>query len=95
MSGIQDRRARFTTVIAIRWGAHVDTVSGSIEGIIAEKMCGEGGFGYDPVFIPDGYQMTFAEMSSEEKNAISHRRKAIDRACRVVEGGRSIEILSD
>ncbi|MBQ4400481.1 MAG: non-canonical purine NTP pyrophosphatase, partial [Alphaproteobacteria bacterium] len=44
-----------------------------------EKMCGDGGFGYDPVFIPDGYDCSFAQMSKEEKNKISHRGRAMQK----------------
>ena len=50
---------------------------GIMEGQIARKKAGKGGFGYDPVFIPDGYDVTAAEITEEEKNAISHRGKAL------------------
>jgi XTP/dITP diphosphohydrolase len=55
-------------------------LEGTVEGYIAEKPRGRGGFGYDPVFIPCGYERTFAEMTLEEKNRLSHRAQALQRA---------------
>ncbi|MBO7286362.1 MAG: non-canonical purine NTP pyrophosphatase, partial [Alistipes sp.] len=52
-------------------------VEGIVEGVIADKESGSEGFGYDPLFIPDGYTRTFADMTAEEKNAISHRGRAV------------------
>lgn len=71
-----DRRARFRTVIALHLDGNLHTFEGIVEGKIIHEKRGEKGFGYDPIFIPDGYDNTFAEMSLNEKNMISHRAKA-------------------
>ncbi len=77
LDGVADRRARFRTVVALAFpdGDYV-TAEGSIEGRIAEERRGDTGFGYDPVFEVGG--RTFAEMSSEEKNLLSHRARALE-----------------
>jgi XTP/dITP diphosphohydrolase len=72
------RRARFRCVLAIaRRGKLIDTVEGTVEGNIAEEPRGEGGFGYDPIFVPAGFDHTFAEMPPELKNQLSHRARAV------------------
>jgi XTP/dITP diphosphohydrolase len=72
------RRARFRCVLAVaRDGQILATVEGVIEGKIAERPSGSHGFGYDPVFIPDGFEETFAELPEQLKNNISHRANAI------------------
>ena len=71
-----DRRARFRTVIALHLDGNLHTFEGIVEGKIIHEKRGEKGFGYDPIFVPDGYDITFAEMSLNEKNMISHRAKA-------------------
>lgn len=71
-----DRKAQFRTVIALLEGYAEKRFEGIITGKIAYERHGNGGFGYDKVFVPDGFESTFAEMTSEEKNAISHRAKA-------------------
>jgi len=71
-----DRRARFRTVIALHLYGNLHTFEGIVEGKIIHEKRGEKGFGYDPIFVPDGYDITFAEMSLNEKNMISHRAKA-------------------
>ncbi|MES2514077.1 MAG: non-canonical purine NTP diphosphatase [Bacteroidota bacterium] len=77
LSGKENRNAHFKTAIALVIGSKEYLFEGIINGkIIAEKK-GTDGFGYDPVFIPDGYTETFAQMSSETKNAISHRSIAV------------------
>jgi XTP/dITP diphosphohydrolase len=74
------RSARFRCVIALaRSGDVVGTFEGLVEGEIVDPPRGTGGFGYDPVFQPTGFEKTFAEMASESKNQISHRAKAITR----------------
>lgn len=79
MNGVADRRARFRTVIALLRGGRLQTADGIVSGRIASEPAGEGGFGYDSVFIPDdGDGRTFAQMSDDEKNAISHRRRALE-----------------
>ena len=76
LSEIKDRRARFRTVISLIVGGKELLFEGVAEGVILEARRGSGGFGYDPIFLPEGYDRTFAELSPEEKNIISHRGKA-------------------
>ncbi|KAF0194833.1 MAG: RdgB/HAM1 family non-canonical purine NTP pyrophosphatase [Bacteroidetes bacterium] len=73
LTGQLSRRARFRTVISLVTDDNEILFDGIINGIIINERRGSKGFGYDPVFIPDGYQQTFAEMSPELKNTISHR----------------------
>ncbi len=72
-----DRQARFRTVIALMLEGKLYTFEGILEGRIAREKSGMQGFGYDPVFIPQGYDKTLAEISLDEKNAISHRGTAM------------------
>jgi len=74
-----DRRARFVCVVAIASadGAVLNVSEGTCEGTITFAPRGAGGFGYDPLFIPDGYNQTFAELPAEVKNQISHRARAV------------------
>ena len=71
------RRARFRTSVTLILNGVKHFCDGHMEGQIARKKAGKGGFGYDPVFIPDGYDVTAAEITEEQKNAISHRGKAL------------------
>lgn len=71
------RAARFVTVIALKLPDGVHYFEGEIRGTITTETRGQEGFGYDPIFIPEGSTRTFAEMSKEEKNAISHRGRAV------------------
>lgn len=77
MTGIRDRRARFRTVISLYLHATQYFFEGVVEGKITTAPIGTKGFGYDPIFVPDGYDQSFAEMSLAEKNSISHRSIAI------------------
>ena len=79
LEGKENRKARFRTVIALILGSEKYFFEGVAEGKIIDEKRGKGGFWYDPVFIPDGYKQTFAEMSFEQKNRISHRAKAINK----------------
>jgi len=79
LKGVADRSARFRTVIALIRGEEEILFEGIVNGVITEAPCGNNGFGYDPIFIPDGYAVTFAEMSAAEKNEISHRAMAIEK----------------
>lgn len=79
LKGVADRRARFRTVIALIEGDEEKLIDGVVEGYITESPSGVNGFGYDPVFRPEGYDVTFAEMGSHEKNKISHRGRAVSR----------------
>jgi len=77
----QERTARFRCVIAIAFpDGRVETTEGTCEGRVGFAPKGSAGFGYDPLFIPDGFDMTFAELSPEVKNSISHRGKALQKA---------------
>lgn len=76
MDGVTNRKARFRTVIVLILGDKQYFFNGQVEGNIIREMRGSEGFGYDPVFMPDGYQITFAEMPLSEKNKISHRAVA-------------------
>jgi XTP/dITP diphosphohydrolase len=77
LEGVQDRSARFRTVIAFVDGTTRGTFEGIIRGSITTEPLGSGGFGYDPVFVPEGHSRTFAQMDPAEKNAISHRAQAV------------------
>jgi XTP/dITP diphosphohydrolase len=72
-----NRKARFRTVISLVWNGNEHFFEGTVEGSIRTAASGTAGFGYDPIFQPDGYNITFAEMSLAEKNKISHRAKAV------------------
>lgn len=76
LAGVANRRARFRTVIALVTGEEEHLFDGVIYGNISKERHGEGGFGYDKVFRPEGSERTFAEMAAEEKNAVSHRARA-------------------
>ena len=77
LAGCENRKVRFRTVIALIVDGKEYLFEGRVEGTIATEPHGEGGFGYDPLFVPEGSQLTFAEMSSEAKNKISHRGRAV------------------
>ncbi len=73
-----NRNARFRTIIALIIGKETYQFEGKIEGQIIKEAKGDTGFGYDPIFVPDGYNETFAQLGSEIKNKISHRAKAVN-----------------
>ena len=77
LEGVEDRKARFRTVIALIYDNSEYLFEGKVEGEIIKMRRGAGGFGYDPVFIAEGYDMTFAEIPLSEKNKISHRAMAM------------------
>ena len=79
LKGITNRKARFRTVISLIIDGKQKLFDGVCEGQIIYQKRGENGFGYDPVFVPDGSFHTFAEMNTHEKNRFSHRRKATDK----------------
>ncbi|HEX5113228.1 MAG TPA: RdgB/HAM1 family non-canonical purine NTP pyrophosphatase [Saprospiraceae bacterium] len=79
LNGIENRKARFRTVISLLIDGKEVLFEGVCEGAIGYDKKGEGGFGYDPIFIPVGSVHTFAEMKIEEKNKFSHRKKATDK----------------
>jgi XTP/dITP diphosphohydrolase len=77
LSNQHNRKARFRTVVSLIWEEKEYLFEGICEGLITEDQKGLEGFGYDPIFIPDDGSKTFAEMTMEEKNSFSHRKKAI------------------
>lgn len=77
LNNIKNRNARFKTVIALSYKGEILTFEGVCEGVISNEIQGDGGFGYDPIFKPYGINKTFAELSFDEKNKISHRAIAI------------------
>lgn len=77
MKGQTDRRAYYQAVICLVWEGEVHYFEGFCHGTITEEPRGKKGFGYDPVFIPDGYDKTFAELPTEIKNKLSHRGEAM------------------
>ncbi len=79
LEGREDRRARFRTVIALIRDGEEHLFEGIVEGRIVDRETGCEGFGYDPLFVPDGYDRTFAEMTPDQKNAVSHRGRAVRR----------------
>ena len=91
LKGVTDRRARFVCVIAIAVnGEVIETFEGEVRGRIIDEPRGANGFGYDPIFVPDGSEKTFAELSQEEKNRISHRAAAFRKAAEFVEDEMSV-----
>ena len=77
LNGSTNRKAQLRTVICLLWNKEVFYFEGICKGTIAETMHGAEGFGYDPIFIPEGSNKSFAEMTMEEKNKFSHRQKAV------------------
>lgn len=79
LSDQEDRSARFHTVIALHMNGEEHLFEGIVEGTIRTALCGENGFGYDPIFEPENCGKTFAEMTMDEKNQFSHRARAFDK----------------
>ena len=86
MRGQANRKAAFRTVIALNLGGQQHCFEGRCDGQITEAQRGTDGFGYDPIFQPDGYDHTFAEMGHEVKNAISHRGRATQKLIEFLKG---------
>ena len=87
LTGVTDRRANFTCAIALVDPSGAEhTAVGRCFGRIAETPSGAAGFGYDPLFVPDGHDVSFADLSADEKNAISHRGRALEEARKVIGG---------
>ncbi|PTX19641.1 XTP/dITP diphosphohydrolase [Pontibacter mucosus] len=89
LQGQENRRARFRTSITLILDGQQHQFEGIVTGSIATEWKGDKGFGYDPVFIPEGHDRTFAQMSAEEKNAISHRGRATQELVRFL---KSLEV---
>lgn len=79
MQGMSNRKARFRTVIALLIGEKLTLMDGIVNGMIEEQARGNNGFGYDPIFKPEGYDITFAMMEGNDKNLISHRGRATEK----------------
>ncbi|MCD8236382.1 MAG: non-canonical purine NTP diphosphatase [Prevotellaceae bacterium] len=79
LEGKADRSAQFRTSIALIYNGQTHFFEGIVKGTIATEKHGEGGFGYDPIFIPEGHDETFAELGTEVKNTISHRALAVEK----------------
>jgi len=77
LGNTENRKACFRTVITLIQNGETTSFEGKIDGTISLKPSGNSGFGYDPIFVPEGYNLSFAELSSEEKNLISHRALAV------------------
>ncbi|MFZ9220535.1 MAG: RdgB/HAM1 family non-canonical purine NTP pyrophosphatase [Sediminibacterium sp.] len=77
LKNVENRKAQFRTVICLIWEGQTHYFEGICKGHISLTMQGEKGFGYDPIFVPEGSKKSFAEMSMEEKNIFSHRQKAV------------------
>ena len=91
LEGKENRRARFVCAIAIAFnGEVIETFEGEVKGTITLAPRGNGGFGYDPVFQPDGYDQTFGELPQEVKNKISHRANAFKKAMDFVDEEMSV-----
>ena len=86
LEGITNRKARFKTVISLMQDGHNHIFEGTVEGIIRTELSGSKGFGYDPIFQPNGYDITFAEMDMAEKNKISHRAIALKKMMGFLKG---------
>ncbi|MCE1201476.1 MAG: RdgB/HAM1 family non-canonical purine NTP pyrophosphatase [Bacteroidia bacterium] len=81
-----NRKARFVTVIALIEDSEAKLFEGIVNGTITREKRGSGGFGYDPVFLPDGHSLTYAEMSAEQKNSLSHRALATQKLVEYLKG---------
>ena len=91
LKGVENRRARFVCVIAIAInGEVIETFEGEVRGVIVDAPRGSSGFGYDPIFLPDGETRTFGELPAEVKNTISHRANAFRKALEFVENEMSV-----
>ena len=86
MQGVQNRKAQFRTAICLIEKGEEHLFEGIVKGSIIEQKRGASGFGYDPVFMPEGYEETFAEMGNAEKNKISHRARAVEKLCEYLNG---------
>jgi XTP/dITP diphosphohydrolase len=92
LEGSKNRKARFRTVITLMTPTFTRQFEGVVTGQILNEYRGMGGFGYDPVFLPDAYHKTLAEMNMEEKNKISHRAQAVNKLVEFLNESRSLFI---
>ena len=85
MQDKDNREAYFITVLCLYNENGAEYFEGRVYGNLSKERSGKKGFGYDPIFIPKGYEISFADMPSEEKNAISHRKNALDKFLQFLE----------
>ncbi len=86
LEGVEDRDAEFRCCFGLHWKGEDRLFLGVSPGTMTKDERGEGGFGYDPIFVPSGHQKTFAEISTEEKNQLSHRGKALEKVLEFLKG---------
>jgi len=92
LSGKENRNARFRTVITLITPEGIRQFEGEVHGKIIDEKRGTEGFGYDPIFLPDGFPKTFAEMTLEEKSAISHRARAFKKLIAYLKGRKTSSV---
>ncbi len=85
LQGVEDRAAEFRCCFGLHLGGRNELFIGAVQGTITQEKRGEGGFGYDPIFIPTGGSKTFAEIPTEEKNKLSHRGKVLEKLLKFLE----------
>lgn len=88
LEGVAQRETRFRTVVTLIRDGEMQQVEGIVNGKIASAESGNGGFGYDPLFIPEGHEQTFACLTEEQKNSISHRGRAMQALCELLGNGK-------
>jgi len=86
MENMENRKAKFRTVIALIMGGNEYLFEGKVGGLILKDKKGSDGFGYDPIFLPEGFEQSFAEMEASQKNAISHRGRSVVKLAHFLEG---------
>ena len=86
MEGKENRKAQFRTAICLIMEGEEYLFEGIVKGKIIEEKRGNTGFGYDPVFVPEGHELTFAELGNDIKNTISHRARAVEKLCQFLKG---------
>lgn len=86
LRGTENRKARFRTVIALIFKGNEYLFEGRVDGIILKEKAGSQGFGYDPIFLPEGFEKSFAEMDPIQKNAISHRGRSVQKLINFLKG---------
>lgn len=86
LKGNENRKAQFRTAICLIMEGKEYLFEGIVKGEIIEEKRGGAGFGYDPIFVPEGYEQTFAELGNDIKNTISHRARAVEKLCKFLKG---------
>ena len=86
LKGNENRKAQFRTAICLIMEGKEYLFEGIVKGAIIEEKRGGAGFGYDPIFVPEGYDQTFAELGNDIKNTISHRARAVEKLCKFLNG---------